>query len=156
MSQEIQSAGARANAICGAEAETQQQHIARLESDVRLRLCCAHRILSNAITPAGTTEVVGDVCVGAEFLCTDAMRELNELERLGRFGQVETLNTLEETRLLLDAAIDILKLATLDDCLGINAVFGVTRLLGDAEDSLEAAFSKNESTKKTQTNTVLQ
>lgn len=156
MSQEIQTVGERAKAICGAEAETQKQHIDRLESSVRLRLCCAYQILFSAITPAGTTEVVGDVCVGVEFLCTDALRELNELEHLGRFERVAEFNDLEDVRLFLASAIDILKLATLDDCLGINAVFGVTRILSTAEDSLEKALCKKESSEKKQTNTVLQ
>ncbi len=129
MSQEIQTVGVRANAICGAEAETQtnDERAQRLMSHAGGRIRNACSILCRSYEPAGSTHVDSDICDGVQFLCKAALGHCHELLALGYCGGVE------DVALLLQSAVSLLEISFHCDPVPVDAAFGICVILMDAE-----------------------
>ena len=137
MQQEIQSAGVRANAICGATAETHEEHIQRLKDTASLRMCQAHAILTKAYEPAYVTTVDAITGGGVEYLCEAGIRDCNELIGLGYID-------VELAKQFLVSAVGLLRLCCSDDEFSADQAFGIAVLIHKAyEESLR--FSERRS-----------
>lgn len=110
-------------------ASDEQANLLMSHAGERVRSACS--ILSRSYLPSGTTHVEADICDGVQFLCKAALANCDELIALGHSG------ALEDAKQYLLAAVSVLEMCFQSDALDIDAAFGVTTILTEAEKALE-------------------